>query len=50
LPCGGGSGRLRWDDFDEDDPHDFIPGRISTGRWIDLSRGRPPDLGYSSCV
>ena len=42
----------RWDDFDDDDDDDseyFIPGRISAARWIDLSRGRPPDLGYSSC-
>jgi hypothetical protein len=44
----------RYDDFEDDGEEDFIrdfiPGRISESRWIDLSRGRPPDLGYSSCV
>ena len=42
----------RWDDFEddsEDEAEFFIPGRVSSSRWIDLSRGRPPDLGYSSC-
>ena len=27
-----------------------IPGRISTTRWIDVSEGRPRDLGYDSCI
>ena len=41
----------RWDDFEDDADGEefFIPGRVSSARWIDLSRGRPPDLGYSSC-
>ena len=46
----GGVWPARWDDFEEGFEDEFIPGRISSSRWIDLSRGRPPDLGYSSCV
>eukprot|EP00615_Pteridomonas_danica_P006447 CAMPEP_0114343266 /NCGR_PEP_ID=MMETSP0101-20121206/10458_1 /TAXON_ID=38822 ORGANISM="Pteridomonas danica, Strain PT" /NCGR_SAMPLE_ID=MMETSP0101 /ASSEMBLY_ACC=CAM_ASM_000211 /LENGTH=438 /DNA_ID=CAMNT_0001477863 /DNA_START=6 /DNA_END=1319 /DNA_ORIENTATION=- len=33
-----------WDDFD-DEVDCFIPGRIASSRWIDFSKGRPPDLG-----
>jgi hypothetical protein len=27
-----------------------IPGRIGTTRWIDISEGRPRDVGYDACV
>lgn len=41
---------LSFDDFEEDNRDCFIPGRIATSRWIDFSKGRPPDMGYNSCV
>jgi hypothetical protein len=53
-PAGGKEGLsshvISFDDFEEEDRDCFIPGRIASNKWIDFSKGRPPDLGYSSCV
>jgi hypothetical protein len=52
VPAVAGSeidGMVENDDFGFDEG-ELIPGRIASGRWIDLSRGRPHDLGYRACI